>query len=461
MDGSSKRSDVITRPALTFAVGRAPLRCTSCNALSGDPLAGLKITAYGSPPASLDWVTARTTDATGRRLRPRRPRQRRVFVLSATPYNGGTVYSDDIREAGAFDFKVGTVELTTVLHGATARPLPGHARRRRRKGGRRQLTVGEAGRHRRRGVIRFDLPGLGRGTTYVFEAASPSDGSAKRSQEITTLGQYLFRVGNAPLLGDPAERLQRRRRCPTSPSRPTSSWPTAEPRWATARHRRNGQAVFDLDGLGSGRTYVLSLNVYGTGSVDSEPTSPAPGRFDFRVGTLEVLRRSAAPPARRIPDRGHRLRGADRRQHEVDGRRLHRRRRRDPLRPARPGQRRTYVLEAKSPIDGSAKSAADITADGPHDFVVGKRRCASRWSTASAARRCRRQVSAYELLPDGTGRWSREPTPTTPAWRFRPRRPRERPDATSSTRPVQCRRRQQRPDRRAGRRAASASAPCP
>jgi hypothetical protein len=49
------------------------------------------------------------------------------------------------------------------------------------------------------GTVRLDLPGLGQGRTYVLRAKSPADGSDKYSNDITTPGQMVFTVGNAPL----------------------------------------------------------------------------------------------------------------------------------------------------------------------------------------------------------------------------------------------------------------------
>ena len=138
------------------------------------------------------------------------------------------------------------------------------------------------------GVIRFDLAGLGAGRTYILQADSPVDGSAKYSDELTATGHYTFVVGNEPLRVTVVNGITG---LPLVDSEITvyevlpgdDKW-----RWTTwSATDENGVAVFDLDGLGDGRVYVLDMNPYDAGGVQSGPISQ-PGDLVFRVGTVPI-----------------------------------------------------------------------------------------------------------------------------------------------------------------------------
>lgn len=408
-DGSSKRSDDVTaNGSITFAVGRAPLRVRVTNALSGDPVVGLKVTANRRVGERLEWVAQRTTDETGRTIFDLDGLgSGATFVLSATPYNGGTVYSDDIREAGVFDFRVGTVELT-VLSGADGTPLVGATVTALAKTAEGGWTWVKQGTAVGQGIIRFDLPGLGRGTTYVFEARSPADGGTKRSQEITTLGQHIFKVGNVPLVVTLQNGLSGAL-LPGINVTANEKLASGELRWVASRTTdANGQAVFDLDGLGSGRVYVLYAHVYNGGPSYSDEIAQ-PGPYVFRVGTLEVHALSGASGA---PLAAYKVsvyevlatgesRWAASGTTDAAG----------VIRFDLPGlgKGRIYRLKALSPIDGSNKSSADISAEGVVEFVIGNaplRVAVVNGITSAPLPGIK--VTAREVLADGTATWVRE-----------------------------------------------------
>lgn len=408
-DGSSKRSDDLTAEgAVTFAVGRAPLRVRVTNALSGDPVAGLKVTASRRNGERLDWVAQQATDAAGRAVFDLDGLGAgAAFVLSATPYNGGTVYSDEIREAGAFELRVGTVELTAVS-GAGGAPLVGvkvTALSKKADGGWSWVKQGVTD---ERGVIRFDLPGLGSGATYVFEATSPTDGRTKRSQEITALGQHVFRVGNAPLLVTLQNAISGAR-LPGVTVTVYETLASGERRWTTSRATdAAGEVVFDLDGLGGGRTYVLTAKVYNGLNATSDPVT-ATGPFAFRVGRLEVLARSGADgtplAAYKVTAYEVLADGATKwtASGSTDAAGV--------IRFDLPGLRagRTYRLHGKSPVDGSSKYSADLNAEGAIEFVVGNPplRVAA-VNGVSGAPLPGLKITARELRADGSTSWVRE-----------------------------------------------------
>ena len=258
------------------------------NGLSGNPVANLKVTANRElAPGQLQWAADRTTDANGQAVYDLDGLgSGATFVLSAIPYNGGIVYSDELRQAGSYDFKVGTVELTVrnPLNGA---PLVGVSVTALAKNADGSFTGTKQATTDSLGIIRFDLPGLGSGRVYLFEAKSLSDGSNKRSQEISQAGTYVFTVGSPPL----TVTVKNGRSGAVRPGLSLMAYEllsSGGKQWvATRTTDAAGRAVFDLDGLGSGRRYVLTATPYNAGPVTSDPVS-VPGAVDFRVGTGPV-----------------------------------------------------------------------------------------------------------------------------------------------------------------------------
>ena len=408
IDGTTKRSDLVTTTGrYTFVVGNAPLSVYLMNALSGDPLPGIKITASERlATGKLQWVSARTTDTTGRtQFDLAGLGNGRVYVLSTVPYNGGTVYSDDLRAPGQYDFKVGSVAVTAV-DPVDGTPLPGLRITAKEKAADGTLTWIRQGLTDAAGMVRFDFAGLTTGKTYVLEAASPVDGSAKRSQDITAIGTYLFRVGNAPLTVTVRNAL---RGTPLPGVTVTARERLADGSTRYVRQittTNSGQAVFDLDGLGSGRTYVLRCNPYGTGSVDSEPKTN-PGSFDFLVGTLEVqvLGGATGAPIPSTEVAAYEIVTSGRKKWMTGGYTDDA----GVIRFDLPGlgSGRTYILEAHSPIDGSHKYTQPLTTTGRITFVVGGQALRvtlvnGLTSTPLPAT----GISAYELLSNGDARWT-------------------------------------------------------
>ena len=410
-DGSTKRSDDLTKTGrYTFAVGRAPLRVRVVNARSGDPVPNLRVTAnHKLGPDQLQWAAEWTTDASGRAVFDLDGLGAGAsFVLSATPYNGGTVYSDELREAGAYDFRVGTVELT-VLSPVDGTPLVGVKVTALAKNADGSFSWVKQGVSDAQGVIRFDLPGLGSGRVYAFEAKSPADGSSKRSKEITQIGAHVFTVGNAPLAvtvrngvsGAVVTGLN-----VTASERLASG----ELRWTAQRVTDGaGRAVFDLDGLGAGRVYVLSAQPYGSTAYSDDLVQTGP--YTFRVGRLEVHAVSGATGAALpntkvtasevLADGTRRWAAAG----TTDAAGVIR----FDLLGLRSGRR--YSLEAKSPTDGSTKRSAEITAEGVFTFVVGN--AALRLALINGVNGTplpQVTITARELLMSGETTWVREVT---------------------------------------------------
>jgi len=145
---------------------------------------------------------------------------------------------------------------------------------------------------------------------------------------------------------------------------------TGKLKWAASRTTDDqGRAVFDLEGLGRGRVYVLYARVFNQVTSYSGDIVQ-PGKYVFRVGKLEVTAVSGADGALLT---GYKVsvkeRLADGKLKWVtSGKTDSRGVVRFDLKPAR-----NYLLYAKSPVDGSGKFSGPVAAEGRFTFVVGNR----------------------------------------------------------------------------------------
>jgi uncharacterized protein (DUF1800 family) len=369
-----------------FILGNAPLVVHLRNALSGDPLPDTEVTAYERHGDKLEYISRYNTDSEGVAIFDLNfLGEERVFVLKARPYNGGYVYSRDIRQPGNFEFLVGSLEVH-VIGGGNGEPLVNHKVYVYRivveassveQEPSAKPTVEEqhpvyvtGGYTDDAGIIRFDIPGLAEGAPHFLEAKSPIDGTTKRSEVITKIGEVVFRVGNAPLEVTLVNGISGNRLTGIRIDAYERVDGHENPQWRSRQDTNDqGIAIFDLDGLGDGRIYFLKTTPYNGGTVYSEDLD-ATGPFTFRVGTLEVLLISGATGDPLVDTR------VDAR--EVIGDDL-------PWRAAGIsdqdgiirfdlaglGNGRTYILEARSPIDGTKKRSEMIEDEGQIRFVVG------------------------------------------------------------------------------------------
>lgn len=407
VDGTTKRSDAVTTTGrYTFTVGNAPLNVVVLNYFSGDPLAGLRVSAYERlADGTLKGIMSRTTDVAGAvNFDLAGLGSGRTYVLAAVPYGTGTVYSRDLSGPGRFEFRVGGVEVTAV-HPADGSVVPGlRVAAKEKQADGRWKTVA-SGTTDPTGLIRFDFRVLDGSKTYVMEATSPVDGSPKRSQEISTSGRYVFRVGNAPV----AVSLRNAYSGAPLGGVPITAYERTGTRLRWVRSVTTdaaGRAAFDLDGIESGRVYFFRCTPYNGGHADS-PDVTQPGVFDFPVGTLEVAVLSGATGTPLVDSEVAAL--------EVlaDGRRKWIRSGNTDatgfIRFDLPGlgAGTTYVLEGHSPVDGSHKDSAPISGPAQMTFVVGNRALnVLLIDGITAAPIPAAGMSVIELLPDGSRRWT-------------------------------------------------------
>ena len=290
VDHSYRLSSYVRGPTrLQFVVGNAPLDVHLVDGVSGDPLAGKQILAYERQAGGqLRFAAAQSTDGAGHAvLDLDRLGDGASYVLAALPYDGGFVLSADVWQPGSFEFRVGTLRVRAVS-GDTGEPLPARTIVLQRRNADDTLTFVQSGLTDGAGVVRFDPPALASGVPHVLWTTSPIDGTSKFSEDLTQLGEFVFRVGGAPLTVTAVRGL-------TGEAIPgigvnvrevkdTGGEPVLVSRLVTDG---DGRVVFDLDGLGSGRRYLLEANPFNDDPVRTAVISE-PGSVFLRLATVPV-----------------------------------------------------------------------------------------------------------------------------------------------------------------------------
>ena len=417
------------------------------NGLSGDRCRAQSHRQPAQRHASRLGDAARHRHHRARRVRPRRPRHRGGLRPQRDAVQRRHRVQRRHPRGGELEFKVGTSSSRCCTADSAPLPGQGHGAAKTAEG---EWTWVKQGITDDAGMIRFDFARLGRGNTYVFEAASPSDGSTKRSQDITTIGQYIFKVGNAPLMvtlqngvsGETAGRHHHHRQREVGQRR------VALVRLARHRQRRPGDLRSRRPRQ---RPHATSStpNIYNGGTSWSRANTQ-PGPFVFLVGTLEVLVVNGASGA---PLAAYKIAAYEvwRPAGALGGRRL------PPTRPAssastcRALARADLRPQGQQPDRRQPQAHPNQRTRAASTFVVGNAPLRVTLVNGLSSAPLPDIGTARELLADGTtaaGCACARPTP--PASRFRSRRARQRPPLHPLRPALQCRRRQQRPHRRPG-----------
>lgn len=347
------------------------LTVTLTDQLSQQALPNLAVTAYKKlPDGSLKWAKNQTTNLQGQALFSLDGLgSGQVYVLGVKAFNNLRALSKPITNVGNFNFQVGALS-ATIISGIDNSPLVNYkiSAYERLSDGSHKWRAG--GNSDNQGVIRFDLAGLGEGRRYFLKAKSPLDGSTKLSQELTKIGKITFTVGNKPLNVTLRDALSKQP-LPGMDITVVEQLTDGSHKWRKkSTTDAQGKVVFDLDGLGSGRQYLLKSKVYNelysySGLINQT------GQFDFSVGTLSVsvlsgIDDSNLPNYRvtayeRLADGTQKWRASG----YTDGQGIIR------FDLAGLGNGRTYFLKAKSLVDGRTKHSQDLTNTGAVTFTVG------------------------------------------------------------------------------------------
>lgn len=280
----------------TFTVGSQPLPVTLKDLSTGNPLANIQITAYrvvaGGKP---EWITRQTTDANGRtRFDLPELSNGGTIRLQATAFNNFGAWSQDITSTAAFEFGVGSMQISvkdgTQADGVLLPNLEVHIRENMTDG---TTTWFNKAITDAQGNLKIDLPGLDKGRKFFLQAMHPVTKRYKSSQTLEKAGAHTFMVGTrlmavtlynaittAPLANKDVtlQEIQ---------AGNTSTWPYV---WrSSAKTDAKGIAVIDSELLSqAGLNFVLSVTPYNTGRVMTAPFPDKTYSIDFPVGTTPI-----------------------------------------------------------------------------------------------------------------------------------------------------------------------------
>lgn len=200
--GRYRASQMIkTTGELTFLVGTRLLQVSMNNALSGEPLPNVNITAYQLDADGVNrwkhWTANANTDAQG--LAKLDAEAFSVagnrFILVATPYNAGRVDSASFA-AGDFtlNFPVGSIPVS-LSNRATGEPLAAVTINAYRLDTNHRLWWVKSGKTDTAGQVQFDLESLASGERHVFVAQDPfKQGRHYYSRMVTRVGAVDFAI---------------------------------------------------------------------------------------------------------------------------------------------------------------------------------------------------------------------------------------------------------------------------
>ena len=404
VDGRAKFSQVYDAPGrYVFSVGGPALTVKLIDHHAGQGMAGQRVIAEEVlSDGSRQWAAAFTTDADGRaRFDLDGLGQGRRYVLKAQPF-AHWVLSEDITQTGWFGWRVGKLAVR-VVNGASGAPMADEKVSLREKADDGSFPYVMSATTDAEGWVRLDPPELG-DVPLVLRARSPSDGELKYTGTMLGSGSRTLTIGNAPVIAAVLDGV-------TGAGVPNVTVEAFEQldtgslvQRASRRTAADGRAVFDLDGLGDGRTYVLRAAPFGH-RVESDVVGTA-GEHALVAGTVQVDLVSGASglPYRREPAALFEVLADGSRQHvrnlESDGDGLL------YLEPEGLGERR-YQVRAFSPVDGRAKFS-DVYADaGRYVFRVGgPALTVNLFDNAANAGIPGVRIIAEELLPNGAREWA-------------------------------------------------------
>lgn len=289
MTAMPRSSQTLTLILLLLTFTAAPLqamqvRLSLINGLSGQSLPDVRVDARRvKADGSTQWVAKGTTDSAGRIDFDLDDGS--AYLFKARAYDQ-YVTSPVVTTSGDLQMRAGLVPVTLISR-VSGQPLIDTRVTLQRRDESGKFKWSASGNTDESGVHIFEPADLGAGGVYRLRAASPVDGSSRYSALIDAAGAVEFQVGNHPLVvtlvdavsGQPLSgiKLVARERLPDG-----------ESRWVTRRDTdANGQVIFDLEGLGSGRIYYLQAYPYNAGTLES-PNLDTTGNITLRAGVLPV-----------------------------------------------------------------------------------------------------------------------------------------------------------------------------
>ncbi|MBV1873738.1 MAG: DUF1800 domain-containing protein [Gammaproteobacteria bacterium] len=372
VDGSSRYSDTITQNGeFLFEIGGEPLNVELTNALDGEQLNDVRVTAYEKlADGSKQWVSQHNTDENGMAVFDLQGLGNgRSYFLKARPYDK-YVYSDELTATGEIKIQAGIlpVKLTNRLTGESLGNTHITLEQIGSDGNYHWVDSGKTGEE---GLLTFEPAALTGSTPGLFRlrAASPIDGSARYSDTIDKIGAVTFSVGGAPLN---ATVVDVRTNTPLAGVRVTvyEKKTDGSSHWISQQISSDqGAVTFDLENLDGSHNYFLKARPF-----DQTVYSPifnSPDTVTLRAGLLPVTLVSGltgeALEERKVTlerkdDTGQYRWAASGKTNESG---VH------IFEPQDIGPDQPYRLRAYSPVDNSVRYSEELTLTGNQTFTLG------------------------------------------------------------------------------------------
>lgn len=370
--------------------------------VSNVSLGGQKIDAYEkASDGALTWRAVRTTESNGQaQFHLDGLGNGKKYVLLARPF-GYPVKSDELNATGWYGFRVGKLQVQ-VIDGQTGHGKGGHNINLKRWQTNGNHTWAMSATTDALGWVKLDPPDAGK-IPYVLTAVSTTDGLEKLSPQLWSGPAIQFRLDNFALVAQ----LQDGISGAALAMQWVEAWEKLTDGSQVLRVKRQtdtgGAAKFDLEGLGSGRIYLLKAKPY-LQAVDSGELT-APGPRPLKAGKLQVQildGRTGNPFAwNEVTLLEKQVDGSLKWIAKVitDGTGLLK------LDPVQLGVR-PYILRAVSKVDGTPKDSPEYAAPGSYSFKVGGAGLTVRLIDHVSDTWLKGQgVHAYEKTSDGTLVW--------------------------------------------------------
>lgn len=275
----------------TISIGHQPLKVTLKNGINGSPIKEQHVDLYEIlDNGKHQWRARQHTDIKGLIYFDIGGFDgKRQYYLRSKVYNNASTKSELFTTRHERTFKIGTTEITVINATQTPSiPLSNYNVRIPLVSADGKLKYFTSMMTDNEGKLRLNLPNVSNGTHYKLQMQSLINGSWIDSDTmISTAGLHTIPIGS------PALRV--------SVVNDITGLPLANLSVAAREilsdgsdifrsHQKtdaNGQLAFDLNGLGTGRQFILRSTPYKTGWVDSTVISSA-GNFTYRVGTTAV-----------------------------------------------------------------------------------------------------------------------------------------------------------------------------
>ncbi len=285
IDNSIKFSQVLNAPGEEiFSVGSPGVTIRMTDWQTGNPMAGQSIAIFEEKPdGSRASIASGNTDGLGQaRFDLDGVNAGREYIASVKPFLQRI--ERRITQSGPVNIRAGNLR-ATIKRGDNGQTYANASVK--------LLIVRSDGEYdgiatykaSSNGSLIFDLPDIG-SAHYVLRASSPIDGTLKYSALISSPGAVTFKVGNAPLRVRLSDHLNQSP-IPITAVQVQELNADDSRTWLTQRSTDSqGEVLFDLDGLGEGRRYVIRARPF---TQWLEHTVTIPGNLTISAGRSKVV----------------------------------------------------------------------------------------------------------------------------------------------------------------------------